>query len=202
MSNRKVDERAAAPAKWRAAFLLTALLGCAMFAAGCASVISSEQEPAAPVRAAQPAPQPTPRVLINAQSSPEAVARHFLKALAARDLTTMRSLRITKDEFCQLIFPQLPSSKIPNLSCDFAWDQATLKSEGGLYDLLPRYAGKRYEMISLRFAKGTDSYHGYKVHKETHLIVKDERGEKRELRLFGSMLELDGQFKLFSFVID
>ena len=48
-------------------------------------------------------------------------------------------------------------------------------------------------------AKGTDSY---KVHKEAHLVVKDEKGEQQEVRLFGSVLEMGGQFKLFSFVVD
>jgi hypothetical protein len=32
--------------------------------------------------------------------------------------------------------------------------------------------------------------------------LRDEAGEVRELKLFGSMLELDGRYKLFSFVVD
>lgn len=190
----------------QAAFMLTALMGCALFAAGCASVNSSEQRPAAQDAAAQSAsqstPQPAPRNLINAQSSPEAVTREFLKALAAKDITKLRQLRITKDEFCQFVWPELPSSKIQNLSCDFAWDQATLRSEGRLYDLLSRHGGKRYEMVSVRFPKGVDTYPGYKILKETQLVIKDESGSQQEVRLFGSMLEMNGQFKLFSFVMD
>jgi hypothetical protein len=195
----------------QAAFMLTALLGCALFGAACASVNSfeqkpSEQKPAAQDTFAQSLPQPTtrpaPRNLINAQSSPEAVAREFLKALAAKDITKLRQLRITKDEFCQFVWPELPSSKIENLSCDFAWDQATLRSDGGLYDLLPRHGGKLYELVSVRFPKGVDTYSGYKVLKETQLVVRDESGNRQEVRLFGSMLEMNGQFKLFSFVMD
>ncbi|HEX5732580.1 MAG TPA: hypothetical protein VF131_07070 [Blastocatellia bacterium] len=184
----------------RAAFKLTALLCCALFASGCASVNSSEQAPAA-----QPAPrmmQAAPRALIYAHSSPEALTRQFLKALAAKDLTTLKQMRITKDEFCQSVWPELPSSRIQNLSCDFAWDQATLRSDGGLYDLLPRHGGKRYELISVTFPKGVDRYSGYKILKEPQLVVKDESGHQQEVRLFGSMLEMSGQFKLFSFVTD
>jgi hypothetical protein len=54
----------------------------------------------------------------------------------------------------------------------------------------------------MQFAKGTDAYKTYKVHKEAHLIVKGEKGVQQEVRLFGSVLEMSGQFKLFSFVID
>ena len=68
--------------------------------------------------------------------------------------------------------------------------------------MLTRHRGKRYDLVSLRFAKGTDSYQNYKVHNETHLVVKDKNGAQQEVRLFGSMLEVDGRFKLFSFVVD
>lgn len=174
--------------------MLTAVLCTALMSTGCA--VSSVQQQAAPLAVAGP------RTLDHAHSSPEALARHFLKAVAAKDLTELRQMRITKDEFCRLVWPELPSSRIQNLSCDFAWDQATLRSEGGLYDLLPSHGGKRYELVSLSFAKGIDSYAGYKVLKEPRVVVKDESGRQQEVRLFGSMLEMNGQFKLFSFVTD
>jgi hypothetical protein len=142
------------------------------------------------------------RPLSNAQPSAVALARRFLQLLASGDVQTMRSLRLTKQEFCQYVFRELPSSKIPNVTCDFVWDQATLKSISGMSEMLPRHKGKQYELISVGFAKGTDQYPTYRVHKEAHLVVKDESGAETEVRLFGSMLEMDGQFKLFSFALD
>ena len=163
--------------------------------------ISSLQttEPSAP---ASTMDTPGGRPLINAQPSASALAKRFLQVLASGDVRTMRSLRLTKQEFCRYVFPELPSSKIPNITCDFVWHQATLRSISGMTEMLPRHKGKRYQFVSLRFAKGADQYPTYKVHKETHLIVKDESGEEKEVRLFGSILEMDGQFKLFSFVVD
>jgi hypothetical protein len=182
----------------------------AILIGGCASAGSS------PLTASQPAPLSRApaqsasassavtgqRRLTGAQPSAEALAGSFLEALARQDVEAIRRLRLTKEEFCLHVFPALPSSKVPNLSCDFAWSQATLRSDGGLYKLLPKYKGKRYELISLRFEAGPDSYKGYKVHKPARLLLKDENGAGQEVRLFGSMLELDGQFKLFSFVAD
>jgi len=100
------------------------------------------------------------------------------------------------------VWPDLPASRLPNVSCDFAWDQATLNSLSGLVEMLRDHEGRKYELVSLRFAKGTEAYPSYKVHKETWLRVRDETGAESELRLFGSMLEMDGNFKLFSFVVD
>jgi hypothetical protein len=142
------------------------------------------------------------RSLANAQVSPEALSRNFLKALANKDMESIKALRLTKDEFCQYVFPELPSSKMPNVTCDFVWQQATLKSLSGLSEMYPEHQGKRYEFVALRFEKGIDNYPTYKVHKETHLVVKDETGQQQELRLFGSILEMDGRYKLISFVID
>lgn len=144
----------------------------------------------------------TPRRLANAQMSAEELSRNFLKALANEDRNFIESLRLSKEEFCQYVFPELPSSKMPNVTCDFVWQQATLKSLSGLSEMYPKHKGKKYQFVALRFEKGTDSYPTYKVHKEAHLMVKDELGRQKELRLFGSMLEMDGKYKLFSFVID
>lgn len=143
-----------------------------------------------------------PRSLTNAAPSPQELARRFLRALAAEDVAAIKSLRLTKTEFCDYVFSELPSSKVPNLSCDFAWDQATLRSDGGLYDLLPIYKGKKYEMVSLRFAGGSESYQTYKVIKDTRVVIRDEHRVEKEVKLFGSILEMDGQYKLFSFVVN
>ncbi len=152
---------------------------------------------------ASPSPKRAkPRFLAYSERNAEELARDFLDALAEGDEKKIASLRITKQEFCQHVWPELPSSRTPNVTCDWVWDQATLKSLSGLGEMLAKHKGKRYKLVSLRFAGGTESYQSYKVHKETRVRVRDEKGDETEMRLFGSMLEMDGQFKLFSFVID
>jgi hypothetical protein len=161
-----------------------------------AYLAAKSASPAAPLSKA------AKRQLTNAQLSAEDLSRNFLKALANNDMDSIKALRLTKEEFCQYVFPELPASKLPNVTCDFVWHQATLKSLGGLSEMYPEHKGKKYQFVALRFEKGTDSYPTYKVHKETHVVVRDEIGRQQELRLFGSLLEMDGKYKLFSFVID
>jgi hypothetical protein len=157
---------------------------------------------AKPTAAVTSAARPGRRVLANAERSAEALSRSFLRALANQDMKSLQGLRLTKDEFCQYVFPELPSSRLSNVTCDFVWQQATLKSLSGLSEMYPKHQGRKYEFVAMRFAKGTDAYPTYKVYKETHLVVRDESGRQQELRLFGSILEMDGVYKLFSFVID
>jgi len=142
-----------------------------------------------------------PRMLANAEPSPEALARRFLDDLARSDVDAMKHLRISKEEFCTYVFPELPASKTPNVECDWVWNQATLKSMSGMARTLERHRGMRYELVAVRFAT-TEDYASYRVLKNPVVTVRDETGATEEIRLFGSLLELDGQYKLFSFVVD
>lgn len=142
-----------------------------------------------------------PRSLTNAETSPDALARKFLSCLAADDLEAMKALRVSKDEFCRYVFPELPASKMNNVTCDFVWDQATLTSMAGMKHMLDANAKRRYELVSVRF-QGTERHQTYNVLQKPVVTVRDETGTESEMRLFGSMLEMDGQYKLFSFVGD
>lgn len=180
--------------KGRAASLSLMLFVLATFAGACARVDSAAPQAAPAVVA--------PRRLASAAPSTEALAKRFLQAIEAENIDDLRSLRVTKDEYCRLLWAELPGSRVPNLSCDFAWDQATLRSEGGLYKLWPRHKGRHYELISLSFAGGAQDYGSFKALKDPRLVIKDKGGTQQEVRLFGSVLELDGQYKLFSFIFD
>lgn len=142
-----------------------------------------------------------PRQLAASSASPEDLARRFLVSLASDDLRGMRELRITKQEFCEFVFPELPASKTPNVSCDWVWEQATLKSMAGMKRMLDGNQGKQYDLVSIRFAEA-EQYASFRVLENPVATVKDESGATSEVRLFGSMLEMDGQYKLFSFVVD
>jgi hypothetical protein len=145
---------------------------------------------------------PVPRYLAHAAESPEALARNFLAALAVTDIPALKRTRITKDEFTWYVWPELPASRLPNVTSDFAWSQATLNSLSGLAGLLNQYSGRRFELVGIRFAGGTKDLPSYRVHYDSRVRVRDESGDEYELKLFGSMLEMDGRFKLFSHVID
>ena len=179
-----------------------AVLACAMMAQGCGRRESIDSLSAAPAQLPTPHPRSKPQVprpLINGQPSPEAVAKRFLEYLRNDDVKAIQSLRLTKREFCEYVWPELPASRIPNVACDWAWGQATLKSDGGLSELISAYAGKGYELVEVRFAGGTEEHDTYRIHRDTRLILKDRNGAAREFKILGSMLELDGKYKLFSY---
>lgn len=141
------------------------------------------------------------RKLTGSQFSPEGAASEFLDALAREDLESIRAMALSKREFAQYVWPGLPASRPgTNLTLDFVWSSLNTRSDSGLRRTLASYRGRRLRLLGLRFTGETTDYGKAKVHRETRLRIRDDEGRERELELFGSMLEVDGEYKIFSFV--
>ncbi len=127
----------------------------------------------------------------------------MLTALAANDVDTLRALPLDELEFRTAVWPDLPSSRPERgVPFDYAWGDLHQKSDNALRRLAARRGGRRYELVAVRFAGETTAYRTYRVHRETVLDLRDEEGNQTTLALFGSILERDGRFKLFSYVVD
>ena len=136
-------------------------------------------------------------------SSPEALSEAVLAALGDNDIATLRTLALDELEFRTAVWPDLPASRPErNVPFDYAWGDLHQKSNNSLRRLVARFGGRRYELVKVRFAGETTPYRSYKVHRETILDLRNEQGEAVRLALFGSILERDGKFKLFSYVVD
>jgi hypothetical protein len=54
----------------------------------------------------------------------------------------------------------------------------------------------------VRFSGETSVYGAVRVHRRTELVMVGNDGSERIVRLFGSTIEQDGRFKVFSYVVD
>jgi hypothetical protein len=135
--------------------------------------------------------------------SKEAAVRAVLDGIAARDSDRLLSLAIERHEFRQVVWPELPSSRPEvNLPVDFAWGQLHQNSRSQLAYTLAEHGGRRYSLVAVRFRGASTRHATFTVHRETEVEVRDPSGATRTLGLFGSMLERDGQWKVFSYVVD
>lgn len=149
------------------------------------------------------APAEAPATLTRTFDSPEALANAVLTALAERDQATLLALPLSADEFRTLVWPELPSSRPEaNLPVDYAWGDLSTKSRGHLAATLTRWGGTRLELVGLEFTGDTTAYTTFTVRRDPVVIVRAAGGEPQRLQLFGSILERDGRFKLFSYVAD
>jgi hypothetical protein len=51
----------------------------------------------------------------------------------------------------------------------------------------------------MRFTENAETYDNCTIHKDARVIVKDSSGTEKELKLFGSVVECSGQFKIMSY---
>ena len=127
----------------------------------------------------------------------------MLDAVARRDTESLRGLALNEEEFREHVWPELPAARPErNLPFSFVWGDLRQKSEQSMGVTMARHGGRRYRLVSVQFAGEATRYPSYTVHRETVVRVRDEQGMETDLRLFGSSLEKDGAWKVFSYVAD
>jgi hypothetical protein len=139
--------------------------------------------------------------LANTHPSAASLASAVLDALARRDRATLEALALNETEFHDHVWPQLPAARPErNLPFSYIWGDLHQKSTQTLTNVMAREGGTRYELIDVQFAGVTD-YRTYRVHREATLRVRDPHGMETDLRVCGSMIERDGAWKVFSYVV-
>ncbi len=140
--------------------------------------------------------------LEHAGPSAEAVASRVLEALEHRDRAGLEQLALNEAEFKAHVWPELPAARPErNLPFSYVWGDLHQKSQAMLASTLASQGGRHFTLVSMRFEAVTD-YRTYKVHRRATLEVRDSEGHPTTLRLYGSMLEQDGRWKVFSYVVD
>ncbi len=143
--------------------------------------------------------RPADAILSRSADSPQDLVRRFLEVLAEGDRNEIRGFELTRQEFEQHVYPRLPASRpSANMSVDFLWKQTQLRSLGGLSKTMS-HAGRKYDLNAVSFADGRKSYGTFQIHRDARLLITDEEGRQRELNLFGSIMEMNGEFKIYSF---
>ena len=144
-----------------------------------------------------------PSPLVNTHASARGLAEAVLQGFESRDLERLNALALTEAEFRDHIWPELPASRPErNLPWSYVWADLRQKSEGSLAESLTRYGGRRLTFDRIEYAGESTRYPSFVVHRETVLIVHGSDGTEQRLRLYGSTVEKDGRFKVFSYVVD
>lgn len=140
--------------------------------------------------------------LINAQGSAQALGSAVLEALGDGDRGRLEALALSEQEFRVHVWPELPAANPErNLPFSYVWGDLHQKSQLGLQSTLKARSGRRYTLERVTFA-GETPYPTYRVHRDATFHVRDTSGGETEIRVCGSMLEKNGGWKVFSYVVD
>lgn len=145
---------------------------------------------------------PSKPPLAATRDSAAAMAQAILDAVAAGDRAALAGLALSEQEFHDRVWPELPAARPErNLPFSYVWGDLHQKSEESLSALLAAHASRRYTLMDVRFGDRTP-YQTYTVHRAATFLVRDAGGQELDLRLCGSMIEQDGRWKVFSYVVN
>jgi len=110
---------------------------------------------------------------------------------------------LNEQEFRDHVWPELPAARPErNLPFSYVWGDLRQKSETLLTRTVQEQGGRRYTLVGVRFDGESTTYPSYVVHRQTVLRARDESGGEVDLRVFGSSLQKDGSWKVFSYVAE
>ena len=179
-----------------------------LFAASCARRSEGTAEPAAPAAAAPAsaaaASSKPPIGLSGGAPSIDALLDQFLAALEQKDTQALERLRLTKEEYTQIVMPGTVTKGQPPLQTfekanDVAWGLLNARSHYTLEAMISGYGGRHYVKRQLEFSESPPrEYAWYIAYGGTRLTLWDEQGEAHELST-GWIADVDGSHKFIGF---
>ena len=143
-----------------------------------------------------------PRIdtLSGVSSSPEALTRRYLEAVARSDTSALRDMHISRAEYAYLYFPSSRMMAPPyELPPDVAWMLHTAESNKGIESILRRFGGDRLELDAIR-CPGEPLEEGPNTVRRDCVVRYRTKGRPTlEQPLFAAIIERDGRFKFFSY---
>ena len=141
--------------------------------------------------------------LSNGAASPEQLAAEVLEAVAAGDRTTLERLALSETEFRAHIWPKLPASRPEvGMPADYLWADLSAKSRAGLAATLADIGGQRLTLERVTSTRASQDYRTFRIHPDVRLVVRDAAGRRAERRVFGSLVEAGGIWKVYSYIVD
>ncbi len=145
---------------------------------------------------------PRPAGLEGGSATADALARRFLAAVEHSDTADLRAMALTRAEFAYLYYPGSASARAPGREDPrIVWFLIQQNSETGIERALRKLGGRRLELRAWRCPEATQSS-ALRVTEGCTVTFTIDGGAPQTLRLFGSILEKDGQYKLLSYAND
>ena len=142
-----------------------------------------------------------PTSLSGGEASAQALARRFVRAVAANDSAALREMHLSRPEFAYLYWKDSRLSKPPyEMPPGLLWFQIEGESQAGATRLLREHGGKALVFESVA-CEGLREENGNRVHQGCAVTYALD-GETRTERLFGNLIERGGTFKFLSYAND
>lgn len=137
--------------------------------------------------------------LEHASPSRAALIQEVRDALAASDARRLGALTLTAREFADLVYPESPYTQPPmRQAAGLVWAQISNASNSGFTRLITRVGGLELRIENHRCDKAPEQLGRNRIWAGCAVHLTDARGRSEWHRLFGSIIERDGRFKIIS----
>ena len=141
--------------------------------------------------------------LQGALDSPQALAAAVVDSFNRKDVAALERLAVSEDEFHSLVWPRQPAARPGrNIPWDYAWKDLASKSRLQLRGRVREWPDRGFTLVEVSFEGETTDYQTYRIRRKSVLTLLDRDGHQTQERVFGSMIEQDGRYKAFSYVVD
>ena len=138
-------------------------------------------------------------IMDNSFGSVESLTEGFLESLKNGDMHKLQLIAADKDEFESYLWPHLPASRPgTNLTSEFVWEQSRMKSLSSLRSTMNKYGGKDIKLVGVELSGEVREYGRLKLFMDPEVIVSID-GVEQKTRMFGSIMTLDGEYKIYSY---
>ena len=141
-----------------------------------------------------------PSQLVGGASSREELVEKFMRHLESADTASLVRMTVSKAEFAYIVYPESPNSRKPyQQSPDLVWFQHSAASGTGLARLLERLSGSGLGLRSFTCDPKPVREGSNRIWRNCAVRFAPRTGEVKSLRLFGGIVEREGQFKILSY---
>lgn len=138
--------------------------------------------------------------LAGGSRSREALVRRFMKALAADDSAELRTMELNAREFADLVYPESPYTHAPyRQSPALVWNQIQNPSASGFTRLVRRLGNQPLQYLDHSCDVKADPQGRNLIWTNCSVRLTSPNGGTTKHRLFGSIIQRDGSFKIVSY---
>jgi hypothetical protein len=184
----------------------------AMLAAGCRDVPQSAEAAAAPVDSIRPPAEaltrfreglPATDSLSGGAASRDELIARFVEAVARQDMAAARAMELSRAEYGWIYFPSLQRMNPGlNMQPEVMWLLHGQESDKGLVRVLRRLGGGQARLGGYSCEEAPQVEGDIRYWHRCTVPVTAPDGESAALKLFGSVMEHGGRFKIVSYAND
>ena len=130
------------------------------------------------------------------------LVRRFVRAVETRDTTALRQMVLSRAEFAWLYYPTSTFSREPYYQMpQLNWFLNAASSEKGITRVVERHGGRTLGFTGYQ-CPDSGRTDGGLFFWDRCVVSFEQEGVPRHMRLFGSIIERDGQYKFYSYEND